>query len=299
MGKVRVQLLGTTTVTTSTGGRVTKFGGVKPRQLLGLLAVEPGRVMAKDKLADQIWDGAPPRAWQGTLESYVCVLRRAMGSAGRDSVLRTTNTGYQLDPDRVVVDVVELRRLLKRAAAATSTTQRIGLAELAVDLAAHGELLASEDYAPWAVEHRGLLTRDLVHACVSAADVAHQSGAHAAAIRLARTSVARDRLAEPGWQVLMAALAAQDRHGEALRAYAQLREVLADELGIEPSAGCRGVYLNVLRSRPASRSDRGELSTLMHLLRQTLEGVPGLVVPSEDGALSQVAVRVLAQSAVA
>lgn len=294
-----VRLFGVTTVTTSAGELVTRFGGVKPRQLLELLAVEPGRALTKDRLADLIWEGAPPRAWTGTLESYVCVLRRAIDSPGRGSILRTTNTGYLLDPDRIVVDVAEVRRLLTAASAAACVSEQVGLANRALALASRGELLAGEAYASWAVEQRARLTRELVSGFVATAEMAHHSGDQHSAIMVARAAVTRDPLAETGWRVLMSALAADDRHGEALRAYADLRMVLASELGIEPSAACREVYLDVLRSRPAPQGHRGELAALMHLLRQTLEGVPGVVVPRDDGQLSRVAVRVLAHSAVA
>ena len=45
-----------------------------------------------------------------------------------------------------------------------------------------------------------------------------------------------DRAArETGWQRLMRALAAAGNRAEALRAYAQCKKLLADELGVAPS----------------------------------------------------------------
>jgi len=47
---------------------------------------------------------------------------------------------------------------------------------------------------------------------------------------------------------LMRALAAQGNVAEALRVYADLREVLRDELGVDPGATSRAVYEELLHS---------------------------------------------------
>lgn len=295
--RVQVRLLGSTEVRTRSGERVTAFGGAKARQVLGMLAVQPGTTIGKERLAEHLWDGTPPRSWAGTLESYVCVLRRSIGEGGRSSAIRTTGRGYVLDEDRVSVDVAEVRALVGRSRSSRGT-DRIAMVERAAAWAAEGELLASEPYAAWADEQRGRFHRELVSSCAETASAAHAAGDPAAAARLAEAAISLDGLAEPAWEALMVALAAQDRHGEALRAYARLRAGLADELGIEPSPRCQALYMDLLRSRPSgSRSGRGELATLMRLLRQALEDVPGIVVPSGDELLSRVAVGVLAQSA--
>jgi len=118
---IRVNLCGSTRVVTAEGQVVDKLGGVKPRQVLAMLALSVGRPLSKDRLAQLLWDEEPPPSAVATLESYVCVLRRALGSKGRDSVIQTTTTGYLLRRDRVVVDVDMARRLLTRARTAQVT----------------------------------------------------------------------------------------------------------------------------------------------------------------------------------
>ena len=54
-----------------TGHRVSRtLGGVKPRQILAILALAAGRPVSKEHLADLLWDGEPPKGYRGTLESY-------------------------------------------------------------------------------------------------------------------------------------------------------------------------------------------------------------------------------------
>ena len=68
-----------------------------------------------------------------------------------------------------------------------------------------------------------------------------------AAVRAGRQLVRLDPLRETGYQILMQALAAQGNSAEALRVYADLCEVLRDELGVSPSAPIEAVYQSLLR----------------------------------------------------
>ena len=97
---LQIRLFGPTVVLTDgDNSQVSDLGGVKPRQILEILAANPGAPVTKDRLADLLWDGEPPKSYVGTLESYVCVLRRRLGlGPGRTSPLATTSNGYLLDP---------------------------------------------------------------------------------------------------------------------------------------------------------------------------------------------------------
>ncbi len=294
MGILYINVLGKTRVTTAAGVSVEKLGGVKPRQLLEMLALSQGRPMSKDRLADLLWDHCPPPSYLGTLESYVCILRRALGTKGRDSALQTTNTGYLLRAEGVLVDVLEARRMLHEARL-VPRAERLSLIESALGMLDE-ELLSSEPYARWAQSERALHDRDLVVLGTEAATSALELGATSLALRLARLVLERDPMAECAWQLQMRALAEEGRYAEALGRYAALREVMLEELGTEPSASSRAVYADLLQgSRTASggTGGRAELAMLLRLLRQALEAIPGVRVPERDADLTQLAVRVL------
>ncbi len=306
MGLLYVHVCGSTRVTNEAGDPVEKLGGVKPRQVLEMLALSVGRPMSKDRIAHLLWDGNPPPSYVGTLESYVCILRRALGAKGRDSALQTTTTGYLLRSDRVWVDVVAAKRMLASARQA-SAEDRIRLTDRALGLL-DGGLLASEPHASWAESERVSHRREIEALLTETAEGALSLGDTGLALRLARTVTARTPLAERAAQIEMRALAAQGRHGEALGCYASLREAMVLELGTEPSHGSRLLYGDLLRDssgipRQATglggpdglddRHSRNELSSLMRLLRQALEAVPGVQVPERDADLAAMAVRVL------
>jgi DNA-binding SARP family transcriptional activator len=133
-----------------------------------------------------------------------------------------------------------------------------------------------------------------VWAATLAARHAVSLGEPAVAVRMARTAVAVDVLAEEAWRLLMRALWASGRRSEALRAYSELRDTLGEELGADPAVETQALYLEILRDEPVvtdgPRPDgRDEVMMLMDLLRRAVEAIPGLEVPRTDRALAEVA----------
>ena len=266
----------------------------RPRQVLEILALAAGAPVAKDRLADLVWEGDPPASHHGTLESYICVLRRCLGvSSGRGSALATSAGGYQLASPEVWIDLVEVRRLIHQARSATAS-QAVALTTQALELAG-GELLGSERYAGWAEQAREVFAREAIAAYVYGAALANGVRAFDDATTLARAAIDQDRLSETAWQHLIRSHWLSGRHSEALRAYAQLREHLVEELGDEPGKDSRDLYQAILQEPTSTPQPRGsgELRTLLRLLRQTLEATPGAQVPALDAGLSAAAMRVL------
>ena len=82
---IEITLFGPTVIS-GAGTRLvgSDLGGAKPRPLLEMLALDLGAPVAKDLLAERLWDGRPPASYIATVESYVCALRRRLGLvAGR------------------------------------------------------------------------------------------------------------------------------------------------------------------------------------------------------------------------
>ena len=83
---IDIKLFGPTVIS-GAGSRLvgSDLGGSKPRQLLEMLALDLGAPVAKDLLAERLWDGRPPASYIATVESYVCSLRRRLGLVGRSA----------------------------------------------------------------------------------------------------------------------------------------------------------------------------------------------------------------------
>jgi len=259
---IDIYLFGATTVNAGGTSLVARhLGGSKPRQVLEILALQPGRPVTKEVLAEHLWEDSPPRCYISTLESYVCGLRRKLTELGGVSgVLLTTVGGYVLDPDSVRVDVVEVRDVLD------SCDPRLMRHTLRV---AGTTLLADDPYATWADRERRRLADDRVRAYVRVAHVANAVGDSEAAVRFSRAAVSEQPWSEPAVQELMTGLAGSGNHAQALVEYQGLRCRMREELGIEPSPATQALYLAALR--PDERSGDSDLSVLVSLLKEALE----------------------------
>lgn len=279
---IDISLFGPTAVRPRGGsGPDVQLPGVKPRQIVELLACEVGRPVTKDLLAECLWDGAPPSSYAASLESYVSVLRRTLNRAGADAAERrarssqavvTTRGGYLLDPELVTVDLHDVSVRLGALCRESGWSLVTGAED--VLRALQGPLLADEPYADWAGDARSRFGRLLEGVLTRAADAAVQLNESARAVRLARVAVDANRLSEPACRALMSACRSGGSRPEAIMAYSELRAVLGDELGIEPSAETRSLYLDLLEaeSRPTpAGQDRLEMRTLAQLLHQALE----------------------------
>jgi DNA-binding SARP family transcriptional activator len=243
-----IQLIGETQVRTPArvcSGR--DFGGVKPRMLLEVLALHLGAPVPKERLADLLWEGQPPASWTATLESYVSLLRRCLepGVPARKSLIRTVSGGYALDPDRVEVDSTTVRRLVAQARPARPGVA-LPLLRQALELAA-GELLLSSAGTAWA----GAARREHLRLQVDTATTAAQHALHLSqpelAATLADSALALEPMAEEACRCAMRGLWASGRTAEALRRHSELRTVLADELGVGPTAQTRSLLSRLLK----------------------------------------------------
>src|SRR5215218_239577 len=103
-------------------GRVRPLPGGGERELLALLALSAGRVVAVPVLVDALWAEALPANPGNALQVRVSKLRRALAAAGAPSaVLVTRPPGYLLDVDRDGVDALRFTDQLAAVRAAADT----------------------------------------------------------------------------------------------------------------------------------------------------------------------------------
>src|SRR5690348_9449081 len=113
---VKIQILGPLSAEVN-GGSIVPTAS-KPRQILALLALYPGRVMPVPTLMEEIWGTNLPQSALTTMQTYILQLRRRLGTAmgpgapGAKEVLATRHGGYLLQIAPEAVDVHEYERLV-------------------------------------------------------------------------------------------------------------------------------------------------------------------------------------------
>ncbi|SDY91278.1 Predicted ATPase [Amycolatopsis xylanica] len=217
-------------------------GGPRPRSLLAALLLDAGQIVSAERLIDALYGEEPPSGAANALQSQVSRLRGKLGDA---SLIELHPSGYRLAVDREDVDAHVFTRLAaegKRALAAGDHKQATALLSDALALW-RGPALADID-APFAEGHATRL-EELRIAAVEDCAEAHLDPSELIAGLKAET--VKYPLRERLRGLLMRALYAAGRQAEALAEFEDIRRVLAEELGADPSAELAAVHVALLR----------------------------------------------------
>ncbi|MFL5931792.1 MAG: BTAD domain-containing putative transcriptional regulator [Gaiellaceae bacterium] len=220
------------------------LGGQKQRALLSLLVLNAGRVVATDRLLDELWGEHPPRTAGTSLQNMVSNLRKALGPER----VETRPPGYRLVVDEAETDVGRFERLVSQArdlsgeprsrmlSAALSLWRGPPLADFAYETFAQAEIRRLDERRLSALEER--IDADL--GCGRERELVAELEA------LVDQQPFRERLRGQ----YMLALYRAGRQAEALQSYHDARRALVDELGIEPGRPLQDVFARILRHDP-------------------------------------------------
>jgi DNA-binding SARP family transcriptional activator/Tfp pilus assembly protein PilF len=259
-GVVRFRILGPLEVWTGQGW--SGIGAPKWRALLAALLLNPGQMVSTHRLAAELWGDDPPDRAANLVSVYVLRLRRALGDPG-GRVLTTRAPGYQLllGPGDLDAECFETLAGQGRAALADGNAGRAAgkLAE-ALDLWRGGALA---DVPPSA-----LVTAEaerLEESRLSALELRIEAdlgcGRGAQLVPELRRLLSDHPLREGLWALLIRALDGAGRHAEALTAYGQAREVIAEELGVDPGPELQRLYQAMLTADAGTREPAAAAAT--------------------------------------
>ena len=216
------------------------LGGVKQRAVLAILLLHRGEVLSGERLIEELWGEHAPATAAKVLQAYISRLRKTIGG----DVLLTRGRGYVLSPAAGEVDLDEFERLAAEgraalaggdaASAAARLREALGLwrgpplSDFTYEAFAQGEIARLEEARVAALEDR--IDADLA------------LGRHDRLVPelefLAREHPLRERLCAQR----MLALYRAGRQAEALQAYRDSRQILIDQLGIEPGRELRVLH---------------------------------------------------------
>ncbi|MEU4804570.1 BTAD domain-containing putative transcriptional regulator [Actinosynnema sp. NPDC023587] len=250
---LRVALLGP--VRAWSGGREVVLGSARQRGVFAVLASRPGSAVRRDELIRAVWGDDAPATAGGSVYTYVSVLRKALepdrprGTPSR--LLESAGTGYRLVLDPGASDVAEFEALRQRARREfDSGAPEAALRSLDEALALwRGIPLAGVD-GPFARSQRLRLGEARTAARELWAEAALAAGAHPEVIAELGALVTEEPLRERARELLMAALHRAGRGAEALEVFREARQVLRDELHVEPGPGLRAAHDRVLGAEP-------------------------------------------------
>jgi predicted ATPase/DNA-binding SARP family transcriptional activator len=237
------------------GGRPVAIGAAKERALLAELVLHANQIVSRERLVEVVWRDNPPATAAATLNTYVSHLRSALepGRAARtqSDLLLTRDPGYLLAVDPERVDALRFERLAgegRRLLAAGDAVAAAATLREALGLW-RGGALADFVYEPFAQAEAMRLEELRLSTLEQRIDADLALGRHHDLVAELRRVVDEHPLREHLWGQLMRALYGCGRQSEALRAFGELRTVLLEELGIDPSPALRRLEDDMLQQR--------------------------------------------------
>jgi DNA-binding SARP family transcriptional activator len=224
----------------------------RARSLLGVLALRAGEVVSSDRLIDQLWGQAPPPTATKALHGLVSTLRKRLqppDDGKTPPVLETRAPGYLLAIDRDQVDANRFRRLVAEATQAPVATKAAWLRH-ALGLW-RGPALDEFAYEPFAQAAIAELEELRLAALEERLEADLALGRHAELVAELEGLVAEHPLRERLRAQLMLALYRCGRQVDALELYRVTRELLVDELGIEPGPALQRLEQAILAQDPS------------------------------------------------
>lgn len=259
-GQLSIGLLGPLSASVS-GRPLAVPNAAKQRQVLALLALNPGRIVTISTLVEELWGSEPPRSYATTLQTYILQLRNALadalsGNPAARALLGTRQSGYLLEEGACRTDVDEFLRLarLGRSAAEAGdhreASEQLGLAlqlwrgPALVDVRI-GQVLEFEA-ASLEQTRLGVFERRIE------ADLA--LGRHTDMLGELTLAAARNPMNENLCAYLMITHYRSGHVQHSLEAFHRLRTVLQRELGVEPCSRLQRLQVAILTRDPALES---------------------------------------------
>ena len=213
----------------------------KTSELLVRLALDVGARVRADVLLEDLWSEA---AGRNTLQSKVSQLRRALGDK---ELVVSSGDAYSLMLHPEAVDAVRVVGLGAEVSAARAAGDAAAVLEKGTEALAlfRGEVLV--DSGDWANPHRARLEEVRLGLLEDVMSARVDLGSGGELVGELEAMVEQYPLREGLWASLITALYRSGRQADALSAYARVRRLLVDELGIEPGEALRELERQVLQ----------------------------------------------------
>ncbi|HEU5109649.1 MAG TPA: BTAD domain-containing putative transcriptional regulator, partial [Micromonosporaceae bacterium] len=221
--------------------------------MLALLLARAEVVVTVDQLVEELWEGEPPPSAVANVRMYAARLRHILAAHHGGPALAKVGGGYRLSIGAADYDLSAFRGLVGEARAALDGGD-LEAAESLFDNALElrrGPPLADLTLGPGLTGWRTAIEEELLSAVEDRADAELRLGAHDRACTELPPVLAAYPLRERCHALLARARYQAGDVAGALAALTRARQILADELGIEPGEELSALQTAVLNRDPS------------------------------------------------
>jgi SARP family transcriptional regulator, regulator of embCAB operon len=225
--------------------------GLQGRVVLAMLAAERERSLSHEELAEELWGGDPPSAWETGLKALISKLRTALSDVGLDGqTIAGAFRLYQLKlPPGTWIDLEAAADALHRA----ETLARKERMDEAAGWALGARAIATRPFleganGPWTQRRRAWLRDVYLRSLEVLAEVWIARGDPVLAVADTEEALRSEPFRESLYRLLMRAHERAGNRAEALKVYERCAALFVEELGVDPSPETEAIYLDILRS---------------------------------------------------
>jgi DNA-binding SARP family transcriptional activator len=239
-------------------GQQVALGTMKERLVLGVLLLHANEFVSRERLIDDLWGEAPPPTARKAVNVYLSKLRKALGHPGTDPIA-TASGGYRLHVEPERLDASRMQLLVAEAHERVAKGERESAAERFREALSlwRGPTLAGLQLESRGRDEVAQLDELRLAVLMDRIDCDLALGRHEEVIGELGVLVREHPLRERLRAQQMLALYRADRQADALKAYAEARRTLVDDLGIEPSEALQRLQQAILRHDPSLETPEG------------------------------------------
>jgi DNA-binding SARP family transcriptional activator/DNA-binding beta-propeller fold protein YncE len=244
-------------------GRPLRLGGERQRALLALLLLHANEVVSRERLIEELFGDDASTTSANALQVGISRLRGQLANGGASNgdggVVVTQPPGYVLRIDPEQLDVTRFERLLTQGRSALAEGDAVSAAATLREALALWRGPALADLAPleFARPEIRRLEELRLGAVMDRIEADLALGRAAEVIPELEALVEANPLQERLRGQLMLALYRAGRQADALAVYRQTRELLNDELGLEPSKALQELERSILRQEHSLDAEVG------------------------------------------
>ncbi|RPI29294.1 MAG: hypothetical protein EHM70_15855 [Chloroflexota bacterium] len=246
---------------------ISSFESDKVRALLAYLAVESGHSHRRDSLVGLLWPDFPEQSARHNLRQALFNLRLVLGDhtaqppyliITRDTIQFNRESDYSLDldPFNEVFSAWEANQNREGDDGAAPVSQLEDMVNLYRGaFLQHFSVDDSAEFEEWILVKREALHQRVMNALIYLTNAFEECGNFQSVRRYAARQLELDPWREEAHIQLMRVLALDGQRSAALAQYETCRRVLAEELGVEPSAKTRDIYEQIRSGMLKSRAE--------------------------------------------
>lgn len=250
-GRLEFRILGPLSVRVD--GEEVPVGGPKQRALLALLLLSANRVVSRERIVGELFAEQSVNSADHALRNHVSRLRKVLAPAADGPRLVARSPGYllRIEPNELDLERFESLAVEGRDALAVGDAPSAAQAFRAAEALWRGRALADLELEPFLRVEVERLEDQRLALVEERLDAELALGRHAAVVPELEAVSAQYPYRERFRAQLMLALYRCGRQADGLEVYRRTRELLNDELGLEPSVELQELERAILVQAPA------------------------------------------------